>query len=116
MMLFTPSIEQSDIKLSDGVINCGEKEYATLIIKNHGVEKLKLKKGTVLGVLETVTELTDSDETPEPELGRVNGEPCETLTTPAGTIGDPSVGDSVGDVKPDERAGGTELSVNRING
>ena len=60
-MLFTPSLEMPDVRLADGVIECGEEEFATFIIENHRTEKLRLKRGTVLGTLETVEEA----ETPE---------------------------------------------------
>lgn len=62
MMLFTPSIEGPGVTLADGVIDCRGEECATLIIENHGTEKLRLKKGTVLGFLEAVDDPASPEE------------------------------------------------------
>ena len=62
-MLFTPSLELSTVRLADGVIECREEEFATLIIENHRTEKLRLKRGTVLGTLEAVEEAEGARET-----------------------------------------------------
>ena len=47
------------MSIADGVIDC--EECATLIIENHGTEKLRLK--SVLGVLETVDVLPSTGGT-----------------------------------------------------
>lgn len=83
-MLFTPSLELSDVRLADGVVECGGQEVATLIIENHGTAKLRLKRGVVLGVVEAVAELGGLSETetdPVPQPGPGEGESTQENTT-----------------------------------
>lgn len=130
-MLFTPTPEGPDVGLTDGVIDCGEEEYATLIIENHGTEKLRLKRGMVLGGLEEVDEPASTDETPrgvrqrweQEEDSDDTGESTSTVGATQMESGNHIVIDSVGRGETgDQQRGmtnqldGVESTVNRIRG
>ena len=57
-MLFTSTVDMPDLLLADGALEGGDGECTTLILENHGAEKLRLKKGTILGTVSPVDEVT----------------------------------------------------------
>ena len=114
MMLFTPSIGRTDVTLADGVIDSREEECATLIIENHGTDKLKLKKGMVLGVLEAVDDPDEMQACGAQEWdGESEGQAVALDAAPA-------VMEPVEQEKMDGRIGGppdnTEAAVSRLKG
>ena len=58
LMLFTSTVNRPDLLLADGALEGGDGECTTLILENHGAEKLRLKKGTILGTVSPVDEVT----------------------------------------------------------
>ena len=58
LLLFTPNIEDERLQLGDGAIECGSGRCTTLVVENHGTEKLTLKRGMILGTVAAVDEVT----------------------------------------------------------
>ena len=58
LLLFTPTIEDERLRLADGAIECRSGRCTTLVVENHGTEKLTLKRGTILGTVAAVEEVT----------------------------------------------------------
>ena len=58
LLLFTSTIEDERLRLADGAIECGSGRCTTLVVENHGTEKLTLKRGTILGTVAAVDEVT----------------------------------------------------------
>ena len=44
-LMFTPGELKGQLQMTDSVVECGGDQYMTLVIQNHGVEKMRLKKG-----------------------------------------------------------------------
>ena len=62
LLLFTPQLERRyDLILPDGAIEGESGSSATVVIENHGLEPVHLRKGTVLGTVIPVEEVTPED-------------------------------------------------------
>ena len=61
-MIFTPSEVTGDLQMADSVVEMGNDKFVTLILQNHGTERVHLKKGLQFGVVSPTTVLTDSDQ------------------------------------------------------
>ena len=44
-MVFTPSEVTGDLRMADNVVEMGNDKFVTLILQNHGTERVHLKKG-----------------------------------------------------------------------
>lgn len=58
LTLFTSTIDQPGVLLADGTVCSMDGRCTTLILENHGTEKLLLKCETVLGTVTPVDEVT----------------------------------------------------------
>ena len=57
VMMFTSTLDVPALQVADGTLEGNDGECATLILENHGTEKLTLKQGTVVGTLTPVEEM-----------------------------------------------------------
>ena len=74
LMLFAPTVSHSAIQIADGVIDCGDGGCTTLVIENHGTEKLIFKRRMVLGTVCPV------DEVETPAAGINSGDKISSNT------------------------------------
>ena len=74
LMLFAPTVSHSAIQIADGVIECGDGWCTTLVIENHGTEKLIFKRRMVLGTVCPV------DEVETPAAGINSGDKISSNT------------------------------------
>ena len=58
LTLFTSTIDHPDVLLADSAVCSMDDGCTTLILENHGTEKLLLERGTVLGTVTPVDEVT----------------------------------------------------------
>ena len=59
--MFTPGELKGQLQMTDSVVECGGDQYMTLVIQNHGVEKMRLKKGRCLGTVMPVDILVSGE-------------------------------------------------------
>ena len=97
-MVFTPSEVTGDLQMSDGVVEMGDDKFVTLLLQNHGTDKLCLKRGMRLGVVSPTTVITDKDQDvgggvegdPETEVARLQHTAVDTRSR-----GQPGAGNQV---------------------
>ena len=70
LLLFSPSVEQPSLLLPDAAIVGADGSCANLVIENHGIETIHLKRGTLLGTVVPVEQVELEDC---PEVGEVCG-------------------------------------------
>ena len=70
LLLFSPSVEQPYLLLPDAAIVGADGSCANLVIENHGIETIRLKRGTLLGTVVPVEQVELEDC---PEVGEVCG-------------------------------------------
>ena len=85
-MIFTPSEVTGDLQMANGVVEVGNDKFVTLLLQNHGTDKLYLKRGMQLGVVSPTTVITDKDQDvgggvegdPESEVARLQHTAVDT--------------------------------------
>ena len=94
VMMFTSTLDVPALQVADGTLECNDGQCATLILENHGTEKLTRKQGTVVGEMEgrcggwaranmlQLIPASTSDPTADLAPGLVNS-PSGPLRTPA---------------------------------
>ena len=60
-LLFTPGELSESLRMADSVVEMEDDQFVTLLLQNHGTEKLYLKKGLQLGIASPVDVLTGTD-------------------------------------------------------
>ena len=80
LLLFTPQSERAlDLLLADGAIQGGGGSRATIVLENHGLEPVRLRKGTILGTVVPVEEVNsksqDGEEHEEGTLRSMEAQP-----------------------------------------
>ena len=60
-LLFTPGELSESVRMADSVVEMEDDQFVTLLLQNHGTEKLYLKKGLQLGIASPVDVLTGTD-------------------------------------------------------
>ena len=94
MVLFTSTMAVPALQMADSALDAGDQEYATLVLENHGTEKVELKKGTVLGTIVPVEKVQTrsivparGDVSSSSLLGRPPESVDETALTTAPYVG-----------------------------
>ena len=118
-LLFTPAELKESLRMADSLVQMEEDDKVmTLVVQNHGTEKIYLRNGLRLGTVLPVDILTESEEQKDSEAEDMPTQ-RENLATQETSTQDPdveSVPNQQDSVQRDEEETSTPVQVQRLEG